>query len=116
MSSVNESVGAVVSLPLSTGAERVTLALDRVTPWVGDDAEGGAPVTLERYLPEVERVNTVLRPYGVVFEVSGDPPETITRLVDRETGEVIRQYPSDEMLRIAGRIDQLKGLVFSVNA
>lgn len=116
MSSVSDSIGSIVAQPLSRETERITLALDRVAPRVGDEAGSGAPVSLERYLPEVERVNAVLRPYGVEFELSGEPPQTVTRLVDRETGNVIRQYPSDEMLRIAERIDQLKGLVFSEDA
>lgn len=37
--------------------------------------------------------------------------KTIVRVVDKETGSVIRQMPSPEMLEIAKALDKLQGLL-----
>ena len=38
------------------------------------------------------------------------------QLIDKETGEVIRQYPPDEMLRMAEKFQDVSSLIFSSQA
>lgn len=55
----------------------------------------------------VQQVNQVMRSHGVQFEISEPPGERlITRIVDRETGELIRQIPAEELVRLAERLAQ----------
>ncbi|MCE8002360.1 flagellar protein FlaG [Billgrantia ethanolica] len=63
----------------------------------------------------VQRINEVLRQYGVEFELN-DTSRVITRIVDRESGDVLRQIPSEEVLAIADRLDELKGNLISLKA
>lgn len=49
----------------------------------------------------VNELNDVMRQYGLRFELSEFDSRVITKVVDKETGEVIRQIPAEEMLRIA---------------
>lgn len=42
------------------------------------------------------------------FSVDADTHTTVVKLVDTETGDVIRQFPSKEMLAIARSIDQIQ--------
>jgi flagellar protein FlaG len=59
----------------------------------------------------LQRVNEVMNGYGVQFEMSEPPGERlITRLVDQESGELIRQVPAEEVLRIAERLEELQAL------
>lgn len=56
----------------------------------------------------LQRVNEVMSGYGVQFEMS-DPPggRLVTKLVDQESGELIRQVPAEEVLRMAERLGDL---------
>ncbi|RZT30837.1 flagellar protein FlaG [Cupriavidus agavae] len=53
---------------------------------------------------------------GVRFEIDQDTNRVITKVVDKETGELIRQLPSEEVLRFARVIDKLQGLFVSQKA
>lgn len=50
----------------------------------------------------VERANTALSPYGlgVSFERDADTNSSIVRIVDRETSEVVKQYPTEGALEL----------------
>jgi len=50
---------------------------------------------------------------GVRFEIDEGTHRVITKVVDKETGELIRQLPSEEVLRFAQAIDKLQGLFVS---
>ncbi|KAF0804071.1 flagellar protein FlaG [Alcanivorax xiamenensis] len=57
----------------------------------------------------VQRINDVLRPYGVQFDLSDDSGRTIILVVDRESGQVIRQIPPEEALNAYQRMEEMKG-------
>ncbi|HQO28975.1 MAG TPA: flagellar protein FlaG [Accumulibacter sp.] len=44
------------------------------------------------------------------FSVDKDSGQTVVKVVDRSTREVIRQVPSEEMLALAKTLDSIKGL------
>jgi len=46
------------------------------------------------------------------FEVHMDTREVYIEVVDRETGEVVRQIPSEELVRLSERIRDAVGLLF----
>ena len=50
-----------------------------------------------------------MRHYGVEFHLQDFGRRVVTRIVDRESGEVIRQIPSEEMLRIAESLERMRG-------
>ncbi|MEG3117031.1 flagellar protein FlaG [Salinicola sp. 4072] len=50
---------------------------------------------------QLSELNEAMRQYGLRFELSEFDSRVITKVVDKETGEVIRQIPAEEMLRIA---------------
>jgi flagellar protein FlaG len=47
----------------------------------------------------------------LTFSIDEDTGRTLVKIVDRETDEVIKQIPSEEMLRIAKALDKLQGLL-----
>lgn len=53
---------------------------------------------------------------GVQFELDSDYKNVIIKVIDRENGKVIRQIPSEEMVRFAKEIDKLKGLLIEQKA
>lgn len=47
--------------------------------------------------------------YSVRFENDSESNKLVVKVVDRETDEVIRQIPSEELLNLTKRIDDLRG-------
>lgn len=50
---------------------------------------------------------------GVRFEFDKEAHTMITKVVDVESGEMIRQMPSEEVVRISKALGQLQGLLVS---
>ncbi len=50
---------------------------------------------------------------GLRFEIDEDTHRVVTKVIDKETGELIRQVPTEEVMRIARAIDKLQGLFIS---
>jgi flagellar protein FlaG len=69
------------------------------------------PETLQK---AVERLNKTVQSSmstNLVFSVDAETDITVVKVVDKTTGEVIRQIPSEEALAIAKSIGDLQGLV-----
>jgi len=66
--------------------------------------------TRDELLAPMQQVNAALGNYGVEFEISDESAKVIVRLVDKENGNVIRQIPSEEVLRLADRLEELQGV------
>ena len=67
----------------------------------------------------VDGINRALKQANrsVEFSVDKDTQKQVVKLVDSETGDVIRQFPTDEMLAISRAIDQVQqGLLLKQRA
>ena len=59
-----------------------------------------------------DKVNTVVNLYASELKFTVDDKEgVVVKVINTDTKEVIRQIPSEEMLKIAQSIDQLRGLL-----
>lgn len=47
---------------------------------------------------------------GLRFEIDEATHRVITKVIDKESGDLIRQIPTEEVLRIARAIDKMQGL------
>jgi len=50
------------------------------------------------------------------FSVDSSTGSTVVRVVDSSTGDLVRQIPSEEVIRIAESIDQFQGLMGKIKA
>ncbi|MDC6679087.1 flagellar protein FlaG, partial [Leclercia adecarboxylata] len=50
------------------------------------------------------------------FSVDDSTGDVIVQVVDGESGKVVRQIPSEEILRLAERIDEMRSLLFETKA
>jgi flagellar protein FlaG len=78
-----------------------------------DVKEAAAPVQVGQALREV---NTALKAVGLEFEVDHETDKVIVRVIDKDSGEVIRQMPSEEVIRIAKVLGKLQGLLVEQTA
>ncbi|WP_163559775.1 flagellar protein FlaG [Halomonas sp. NO4] len=79
------------------------------------ESHAQAPGQAELIEP-VQRINEVLRQYGVEFEINEVPSQVVTKIIDRESGEVLRQIPAEEVLAIAERLQELQGRLIDLEA
>lgn len=75
------------------------------------DAVSHKATSAEELVEPIKRINETLRPYALQFDLENDHAQVITRIVDMETGEQIRQIPSEEVLRIAEQLGDIQGLL-----
>jgi flagellar protein FlaG len=81
----------------------------------GADAHGKLQ---ERLAGVVERLNERMRGMqrSLQFSVDDDSGRIVVKVIDRETDEVIRQIPSEEMLAVMKHINDIDGLIFDARA
>lgn len=66
----------------------------------------------------VEMLNSVAASFSqsIQFSVDADTRKNIVKVVDRESNQVIRQFPTEEAVSIAKAIDRFQGLLIKDKA
>ena len=77
-------------------------------------AQPGTPVEhhkleeiVEKFQKEFVNISTNLQ-----FSLDESTGKTVIKVVDKESGEVIRQIPPEDALRLSSRMEELKGLLY----
>lgn len=62
----------------------------------------------------IEQINNVLKDGGRGLSFVLDPvvDQPIVKVLREDTGEVIRQYPNEAVVRVAHNLEKLKGVLF----
>lgn len=73
---------------------------------------------LQQMAEAVNKINGFLQAEqrDLQFSLDKDTGETVVKIVDSKTHQVIRQIPSETMLHLAKEFDKLKGLLFEERA
>ncbi len=76
------------------------------------------PVTQETIAAAVQSANAYVQSISssIQFSLDQDSGRTVVKMVDTETEEVLRQFPSEEMLAISKSIDRMQGLLINREA
>lgn len=53
---------------------------------------------------------------GLEFSIDPDSQRSVVRIIDQNTGDLIRQMPSAEALEIARALDKMQGMLISLRA
>ncbi|OGT02485.1 MAG: hypothetical protein A2143_10340 [Gallionellales bacterium RBG_16_57_15] len=88
-------------------------------PQAAAQQAAGQPASAEQVKSAVENINKVLKQSNMNLEFSVDDStnKTVFKLKDSETGDVIRQYPTEEMLAISRAIGDIQqGLLLKQDA
>lgn len=106
--------------PVSATPEPPSAAPDGAKPAVAEQAPARTPPPSKQQIEAaVDTVNRALQPSNNALEFSIDKQSdrVVVKVVDSETGETLRQIPSEEVLAIAESIDRYqKGLLLSQQA
>ncbi|HEV8501478.1 MAG TPA: flagellar protein FlaG [Casimicrobiaceae bacterium] len=81
-------------------------------------APAAASASVQALKSAIMDANTALRAMnrGLEFELDPASGKLVTRLIDTSDNEVLRQIPSEEMLRIAEALDRVQGLLLEHQA
>ena len=73
---------------------------------------------LEQVAHAIEEINKTMQAMSqdLEFSVDHDTNQTIVKVIDQKTKEVIRQMPTQEALEIAKALDKVQGLLISQKA
>jgi flagellar protein FlaG len=105
-----EPVAAVASAPqLPRQADRVREAM------AADREKKTAEASSAQVHSAVAEINQSLKlaSIGVQFEFDKEAKTMVTKVMDMESGEVIRQMPSEDVVRFSKALDKLQGLLVS---
>lgn len=75
--------------------------------------------TLEVAMPDLKKVLENLSPHqnvGLAYVIDRESHSVIIKVIDRDTNEVIRQVPSEEMTKLRAVMRGLFGLLFKAEA
>lgn len=117
-----------MSIPVGPAAESVRATLVPAVRVVGADGQAmaasadavpdaalAAPEALESAVRELN-ASMADQSIGLRFEVDSDTDRLVVKVVDRASGELIRQIPSEEVLRIARLLGKVPGVLVSQSA
>lgn len=81
-----------------------------------DVKEGvAAKLSTEQTQQSMQEINQMLSglSISVQFEIDPNFKDVIVKVVDQQSGKVIRQIPTEDVVRISKAMDNLKGLLFA---
>ncbi|GJN55396.1 flagellar protein FlaG [Pseudomonas tohonis] len=101
--------------PGQEAARKVAPASNAASPAEADarsQAQGG---DLESAVADIQSfVQTVKR--GLDFNVDDSSGEVVVKVIDTDSGKLIRQIPSEELLKLAERLEDIRSLMFEAKA
>lgn len=108
----------VVAFPRQTSVGQASSVPTSASSSATGQAQQASPAQLK---DAVDTVNQAMRKAGQALEFSVDPDtnKPVIRMVDKDTGDLIRQIPSEEILAISRSIDQFlqrQGMLLSQKA
>jgi flagellar protein FlaG len=108
------ATGAALNARVATAEDEITHTPAAKTA-AGAKTGDAAKISIEQTRQSLQEINKTLHTLSisVQFQIDPDYNEVIIKVVDQENGKVIRQIPSEDVVRIAKAMDNLKGLLFA---
>ncbi|MEW6513314.1 MAG: flagellar protein FlaG [Pseudomonadota bacterium] len=69
------------------------------------------PEQVQKAVESLKQLVEAKAPNSLAFSIDDSTGKTIVRITDAETGDMIRQIPSEEMLEIARSLDRMQGML-----
>ena len=80
-----------------------------------DAKDGEVKLSVKQVQQSLEEINKVMAglSISVQFKIDPDYKELIVKVVDQDNGKLIRQIPTEEVVKMSKAMDNLKGLLFA---
>ena len=108
----NASAGKALVVTDTAGTTGGTLDI-AVTPAVMQIEQAAAKAIDAKLETAVASINKFLKPVAssIEFSIDEQSGRTLVKVIDTDTNDVLRQYPSKEALAISQELDKLQGLL-----
>ena len=85
---------------------------------VGDKAEDSQSSHAESAISAVEKFKTLVQDLqrNLDFSVDESSGQVVVKVMDGESGKLIRQIPSEDLLRLSERLEDMRSLLFKAEA
>ncbi len=94
----------------------LTLKNNKLVPAKTIVFAGNAPAQVQKAMESLKQLIEARAPNSLSFSIDNSTGKTIVRITDAQTGEMIRQIPSEEMLEIARSVDRMQGMLLQQQA
>jgi flagellar protein FlaG len=112
VSATSVVTGSVPSLRKEPGLPSFPPEPEKAEPAQGDN---DGRLDLSNALADLQsRVQNVQRDLN--FSVDDSTGDVVVKVVDRESGKVVRQFPSEEVLKLAEQLEDIQSLMFEAKA
>ncbi|MDT3319356.1 flagellar protein FlaG [Shewanella sp. SP1S2-4] len=111
----------LAQVPLKASASDVDLKRDTAVSAIEQTVEQDAadnelnPSKLTQVATELSDMMSMMRK-GLAFKVDENSGQAVVTVLDRDTGDVIRQMPSEEALALAEKLSEVTGLLMKTEA
>ena len=111
----------LAQVPLKAPTADVELKRDAAVSAVEQSTEQSAaeieqnPGKLTQVASELSDMMSMMRK-GLAFKVDENSGQAVVTVLDRDTGDVIRQMPSEEALKLAEKLSEVTGLLMKTQA
>ena len=65
------------------------------------------------FLDELEKDIELIHNVGLRFFVHEPTGRTVVKVIDKETKEMVREIPAEEILNLATKLDEMMGMIFN---
>ena len=111
----------LAQVPLKASASDVELKRDTTVSAIEQTVEQDAtdneqnPSKLTQVATELSDMMSMMRK-GLAFKVDENSGQAVVTVLDKDTGDVIRQMPSEEALALAEKLSEVTGLLMKTEA
>ncbi|MEL4280109.1 MULTISPECIES: flagellar protein FlaG [Shewanella] len=111
----------LAQVPLKAPTADVEVKSDAAVSVVEQSTEQSAteneqePGKLTQVATELSDMMSMMRK-GLAFKVDENSGQAVVTVLDRDTGDVIRQMPSEEALKLAEKLSEVTGLLMKTEA
>ena len=70
------------------------------------------PQVSEKMLKELARDIETIHSIGLIFSKHEETGRTVIKVLDKDSNKVIREIPSEDVLNLAAKIDEMIGILF----
>ncbi|MFB2684826.1 flagellar protein FlaG [Shewanella mangrovisoli] len=111
----------LAQVPLKAPTADVEVKRDAAVSVVEQSTEQSAteneqePGKLTQVATELSDMMSMMRK-GLAFKVDENSGQAVVTVLDRDTGDVIRQMPSEEALKLAEKLSEVTGLLMKTEA
>ena len=64
------------------------------------------------FLDELEKDIEMIQNVGLRFSIHKPTGRTVIKVIDKETQELVREIPSEDILNLASKLDEMIGMIF----